>query len=421
MLISAETPLESERERGATDAVAPLVLCFETREAFLADFADNLGVGALFVPTTDPPAIGEAREVCIELPFCDTELTVPSEVVAVVDANVANLGERGPGVTVRLTGSLRTIHDALREQTGLDLRIEPPRGHAPRRNPERASADADIVIATEDGDFEGQTANLSYAGVLALLPMKTIPVGSEVRVNLSTPMVELELCVDGRVIHIQKCDGGLNAHGIQLHYPAERIDEVMAFIEFLQSFDRARRLANVAGEIDERGLAATVEMFVSTAPSGTLVFTREDEVGKIVFAENFILHCALGMVSGVKALARLCRWTSGRFEFQHDQTLPDSPDEPQPFETAMMMASVQLDELARIGLDTFGPNDVFERADNPASPDPETLTDLEREVLEYAMDGFNVGAIADMVAAPDADILKAMAVLADVGLLVRRR
>ena len=102
-------------------------------------------------------------------------------------------------------------------------------------------------------------------------------------------------------------------------------------------------------------------------------------------------------------------------------SLPDSPDEPQPFETAMMMASVQLDELARIGFDTFRPNDTFDACEGLSVADPETLTDLEREILEYAVDGFNVGAIADMVAAPDADILKALAVLADVGAVVRRR
>jgi hypothetical protein len=37
------------------------------------------------------------------------------------------------------------------------------------------------------------------------------------------------------------------------------------------------------------------------------------------------------------------------------------------------------------------------------------------------VDGFNVGAIADMLAAADADIFKALAVLVDVGLIARRR
>jgi len=421
MQTSVQTPPASKRDPGDHDAQSPLTLRYETEEALLDEFAENLALGALFVPTKEARTVGERLEVRLELPFCDIELSLPSEVVAILDPSVADLDDRGPGISVRLTGSLRALHDELRERTGLDLRRAPPRGRQPRRNPERAAADADIVLSTPDGEFAGQTANLSYSGVLALLQMKSIPVGTEVQVNLSTPVVELDLCVDGRVIHVQRCDDGVYAHGIQLHYPAERIDEVMPFIEFLQSFDRARRLANVSGDIDERGLASTLEMFVTTAPSGTLVLQREDETGKIVFSENFILHCALGMVSGAKALARLCRWTSGRFEFHHDQTLPDSPDEPQPFETAMMMASVQLDELARIGFDTFRPNDTFDACEGLSVADPETLTDLEREILEYAVDGFNVGAIADMVAAPDADILKALAVLADVGAVVRRR
>ena len=82
--------------------------------------------------------------------------------------------------------------------------------------------------------------------------------------------------VDGKIVHVQRCDGGVKAHGIQLHYPAERIDEEMAFIEFLQSFDRARRLATVSGDIGESGVSSTLEMFVSTAPRGTLVVHGEE-------------------------------------------------------------------------------------------------------------------------------------------------
>jgi hypothetical protein len=257
--------------------------------------------------------------------------------------------------------------------------------------------------------------------VLALLPINSLPIGSEVRVHLSTPMVELDLSVNGVVVHVQRCDGGMQAHGIQLRYPADRIDEVMAFIEFLQSFDRARRLAVVGGDIDDSGLAAILEMFVTTASDGTLVVSRGEESGKIVFSENFILHCAVGMVCGVKALARLVRWTSGRFEFHHDLQLPETPDEPQPYETAIMMASVQIDELARIGFDTFRADDTFTSRSSRPEVDGDTLTELEREVLGYCVDGFNVGAIADMLAAADADIFKALAVLVDVGLIARRR
>jgi predicted transcriptional regulator len=50
----------------------------------------------------------------------------------------------------------------------------------------------------------------------------------------------------------------------------------------------------------------------------------------------------------------------------------------------------------------------------------DSLTELEREVLDYAADGFNVEAISDMVAASDADIFKALVVLLDLGVIERR-
>ena len=78
---------------------------------------------------------------------------------------------------------------------------------------------------------------------------------------------------------------------------ADRIDEVMSFIDFLRAFDRARRLSTTSGEIDESGLGTILEMFVNTAPSGTVVLSRGDEEGKIVFSENEILSCNLGIVS----------------------------------------------------------------------------------------------------------------------------
>jgi len=415
---TSKAPQGERSERASTPI---LELCFESEADFRVEFDANISAGALFVPSDETHEAGKQVAVRLVLAFCGSEIVLPGEVVATVDSPVARLGSRRTGMSVRLTESQQALRRRLRDSTGLPLAPPAPVGQPRRRNPERSDTDADVVISTAAGDFAGHTANLSYAGVLALLPVNSLPIGSEVRVHLSTPMVELDLTVDGKVVHVQRCDGGLQAHGIQLHYPAERIEEVMAFIEFLQSFDRARRLATVAGEIGESGLASILEMFVTTAPGGTLVLNRDDETGKIVFSENFILHCSVGMVSGVKALARIARWNTGRFEFHHDLKLPETPEEPQPFDAAMMMASVQLDEMARIGFDTFQFDDTFTRRTSPPGVDPETLTDLEREVLEYAADGFNVGAIADMLTAPDADIFKALAVLVDVGMIERRR
>jgi Tfp pilus assembly protein PilZ len=397
-----------------------LLVRFESPDDFRDAFHQNISRGALFVPTAEPYAPHQTVEVTLDLAFCKAELSLSGEVIVVVDPALARAGATTAGVSLRLSGSSSALRERLEDLTGLDLAPVAPPNLADRRRSTRSDSDADIVVTTPDGEFSGATANICYTGVLALIPVVAIPVGTVVRVHLSNPTVELDLTVDGKVIHRRRCDGGVMAHGIQLHYPADRIDEVMAFIEFLQSFDRARRLAIVSGEIDASGLGAVLDMFVNTAPSGTVCVSRGEDEGKIVFSENYILRCTVGMVSGMKALARLVRWTEGRFEFHHDLQLPGEPDDPQPFDAAMMVASIQADELARIGFDASAASDTFRVDPEARKTHYESLTDLEREVLECAAEGFSVGAVSDVVTAPDADTYKAFAVLLDLGVIQRR-
>ena len=313
------------------------------------------------------------------------------------------------------------LREHLQNLTGLELDEPLSPRQSERRRKERFRSDSDVVIATCDDELSGKNANISYTGVLALLPMRSIPVGTPVRVRLSNPMVELDLGVDGRIVHSRRCDGGVIAHGIQLRYPVDRINEVMAFIEFLQSFDHARGLATVSGKVDGSELESVLEMFVHTAPSGTLVVSRGEDEGKIVFSENYILRCTVGMVSGIKALARMFRWSEGSFEFHHNLQLPEVCDDPQPFEAAMMMASVQTDEIARIGFDAFDADDGFLSYPDRLKAGRDSLSDLELEVFEYAADGFHAEAISDMIDAPDADVYKALVALLDAGAIERLR
>ena len=341
---------------------AQLSLCFDEETGFRAEFERNISSGATFVATSESYLPQQAVGVTLDLAFCGERICLPAVVVAVVEPTLADLASSAAGVSVRFLGNGSDLKARLEAVTGLDLSTEIPRNRVERRTRERLRSDSDIVLATRSETFSGTTANISYTGVLALLPMTSIPAGTDVRIELSNPMVELDLSVDGRVIHSRRCDGGMIAHGIQLQYPAERIDEVMAFIEFLQSFDRARRLAVVSGPIDAGGLSSILDLFAQTAPSGTLVVENGEESGRIVFSENYLLRCTAGMASGMKALARLFLWTDGRFEFHHELQLADAHDDPQPLEAAMMTASVQIDELRRMGLDTFRAEDLFSLA-----------------------------------------------------------
>jgi Tfp pilus assembly protein PilZ len=398
---------------------AQLSLRFDEATAFREEFERNMAEGATFVATPESYLPKQAVGITLDLVFCGEQICLPAVVVAVVEPALADRANSPAGVSVRFLYSSSDLKRRLEVATGLDLSSEAPRNRSERRARARIRSDSDIVLSTPTETFSGTTANISYAGVLALLPMTSIPAGTEVRVELSNPMVELDLTVDGRIIHNRRCDGGMIAHGIQLQYPAERIDEVMAFIEFLQSFDRARRLATVSGPIDAGGLCAILDLFAQTAPAGTLAVTNGNEDGRIVFSENYLLRCTAGMASGLKALARLFLWTGGRFEFHHELQLADSSDEPQPLEAAMMTASVQIDELRRIGLDTFQFDDTFSIATDVDPSVREKLSETETEVLDYVGDGFTVGAICDMVAALDVDIYKALVALLDCGAIHR--
>ncbi|MBW2666796.1 MAG: DUF4388 domain-containing protein [Deltaproteobacteria bacterium] len=396
-----------------------LSLRFDEATAFREEFESNIAAGATFVATPESYLPKQAVGITLDLAFCRKRICFPAVVVAVVEPALADLANSAAGVSVRFLDSSSELKDRLEAVTGIDLSTGALRNRSERRARARSRSDSDIVLTTPTETFSGTTANISYAGVLAMLPMTSIPAGTEVRVELSNPMVELDLTVDGRIIHSRRCDGGMIAHGIQLQYPAERIDEVMAFIEFLQSFDRARRLAIVSGSIDAGGLCAILDLFAQTAPAGTLAVTNGEENGRIVFSENYLLLCTAGMASGLKALARLFLWTDGRFEFHHDLQLADSPDDPQPLEAAMMTASVQIDELRRIGLDTFQFDDTFSLATDVDPGVREKLSETEAEVLDYVGDGFSIGVICDMVAALDADIYKALVALLDQGAIHR--
>jgi len=402
-----------------SNAVGSPVVRFESAEEFRREFRENIADGAIFIPTADAFETRQVVSVIFDLDFCGKESALPAEIVAIVDPALAELTGSQAGISVRFTQSNAETRSQLARVSGVILDEPSEASRLSRRAAPRSDTRANIVVKTADQEYKGETANLSYSGVLALLPMTSIPLGSEVCLHLSNPLVELDLDVDGKIVHCQRCDGGVVAHGIQLFYSVDRIEEVTAFIEFLQSFDRARRLATVSGDFAEAGLASVLDMFASTAPSGTVVVSRGDDIGKVVFSDSYLLHASVGMTKGMKALARMVCWPEGHFEFHHELQLPENPDEPKHLEAAMMMASVQMDEMARIGLDTFGPNETFVVRKDRAALHRNALTELEREIFDYVADGFNVAAIVDIVSAPDAEAFKALVVLVDVGIVER--
>ena len=412
------TPEQSAPKPGARKA---LRMRFESAERFRKEYHQNIARGVLFVPSDGPHAPREKIDLVLDLGFSGKSISVSGEVASVIDPPLAEAGGTSAGVSLRLLEDASRLRSTLEELSGLSLGERAPSGVGQRRLAARSRLGADVRIETREGRFSGVTANISYAGALVLLWRSEIPVGTAVRTVLSSPRVELELSVEGKILHRTPCHDGMVAHGIQFHYPADRIDEVTSFIDFLQAFDRTRRRAVISGDIGESGLGAILEMLVHTAPSGTVIVSRGREEGKIVFSDNQVLHCTLGIVSGVKALSRMFRWERGRFEFHHELQLGADLDAPQPLQAAMMSASVQMDEMGRIGAGILEPTDSFETLSERAAELRDSLSPLEREVLDYAVEGFNVEAIADVIAEGDAEVYKALSALLEQGCIRLRR
>jgi hypothetical protein len=87
----------------------------------------------------------------------------------------------------------------------------------------------------------------------------------------------------------------------------------------------------------------------------------------------------------------------------------------------MVRASVQLDEMARLEGQSLDSGDTFEFVSERMADLQDSLTDLETEVLGYAVDGFTVEAICDAVAEGDVEVYKGLSTLLDAGLLRLRR
>jgi hypothetical protein len=87
----------------------------------------------------------------------------------------------------------------------------------------------------------------------------------------------------------------------------------------------------------------------------------------------------------------------------------------------MMSASVQMDEMARVAGGLLDSGGSFEVVAEQAELLRDSLSEVEKEVLDYASEGFNVEAISDVVPASDAAVYKAISTLLDGGLIALRR
>jgi len=395
-----------------TDA---LLVWYATPDALRDAWAHDLALGALFVQTSGEYAAGERVRVVIELPFCEGSVDVEGEVVGSITEEMETAGAT-PGIAVQTDLPITALRARMEELTGITLPENSegvPEGDS---RPPRYPAESPVVIEMEGRHFTARTADISYNGMLALLPGIDLGQDSEVKVQLPHPTRDEQLEVEGRVARQTRCDHGVMAVGIRFNYGFERVDDVTRFIDEMRGFHRARKLTGVTGSLSHTALEHVLETFTSVASFGTLVLKRGKDEGKIAYRDGEIVCSVTGLVAGPKALGRMFTWPDATFEFQSEVD-PDDQTSPIPLDSAIVTAAIERDEIARLELDNLVSAKDIALDEARFSEVESELGPVHREVAENAGMGFPPAALLDILTQSDAAIYRALADLIDVGVL----
>jgi Tfp pilus assembly protein PilZ len=397
-----------------------LGVVYETSEALQSAFTRDLSSCALFVPTREPLSPGDLVRVCLDLRFRAERLELDGEVVASLPVHLARAGAE-PGVSIQLALSPSELRERLEAVGAVELHELDVRPAEFSRSEPRYPVRTPVQIEANGRRFTAETGDVSYNGMLVLLPGIDLGVGTHVNATIEHPRSGEKLELGGRIANQTRCDHGLMVLGIQFRYELERIDEVSHFVDNLRSFHHARTLATITGSLVDTPLEAVLETFSSASNAGTLRITRGDSLGKIAYHDGEILYATTGLVSGAKALGRLFTWTDALFEFKPEVEPMDDASGRLPLASAILAAAVQRDELARLELGDLDPDVTFTmHADRLTALEP-ILDALSHEVAEHAAMGFPLGALLDMLSASDALIYKRLAELIDAGVLAAQQ
>jgi hypothetical protein len=392
-----------------------LLVWYETPEELVEAWARDLVMGALFVPTPRTSEPGTRVRVVIELPFCEGSIDMTGEIVGAVSDDMETAGGV-PGLSVQTDMPIPEIRDRIEALTGVALPDGPSESVDPRRIAPRFDAEAPVAIEADGRTYKLKTIDVSYNGLLALLPGIDIGEGTEVRVKLTHPQNGQTLDVEGQVARQTLCSGGIMAVGVRFNYGFGRVDEVTAFIDDLRGYGHARELTKIHGSLRDTPLEDVMETFSAVASCGTLLLTRGEEQGKIAYYDGEIVCAMTGLVSGTKALGRMFSWIDADFEFQPEVDLTDL-NTPVPLDSAIIAAAFERDELLRLDVDRMMAAEGFEVDKARLGELVAGLSPVEKEVAENAGMGFPPVALLDIVSASDAQIHRALAELIDVGVL----
>jgi len=396
--------------------IVRLSVNYLTLEEFEQAFARELYGGAVFVLTLDRLTAGQRVRVAFELLFCETHFELDGEVVASLPAPITTAGA-APGVSVQFDEPPAALRERIERATQIRLgAAPPPNARFPRAEP-RFPARAPVLLEIQGRRLSAEMGDVSYNGMLALLPSVDLSDVKRLRVSVEHPGTGERIEIDCRIANQARCDDGLMVLGLQFDYELERVNEVAQFVDSLRSFHHARKLATVSGSIAATPLETVLETFAGISNSGTLRLTRGDERGKIVYQEGEILYVTIGLLSGTKALDRLFTWHDAQFEFRPEVESMDGVAGRLPLAPAVLSAVVARDELEHLDLSHFDSNATFDVNADRLEVLASTLDELGRDIAEHARMGFPLGAMLDMLTSSDARIYKTLTELIEAGVL----
>ena len=223
-----------------------LAVCYDTPAALLDAFERELIHGAVFVSTPDVHAPDTHARVVLELPFCEARIELGGQVVA---PRPAPLSELAPGVSLRLDGAPAELRQRLVEASGVYLPEPDPTPPGKTIRAPRFEAIVPVEVEVDGRHFLGETANLSYNGVLALVPGADFANGTSLHLRLARSSDGAALELDGKVANQMPCDSGVRALGVQFLYELDRFEEVSRFVDTLRSLNHSRTLAIESGSL----------------------------------------------------------------------------------------------------------------------------------------------------------------------------
>jgi hypothetical protein len=429
-----------------------LHLAFDDPKAFQDEYARNLARGGAFLATSDSFELREIVEVLLEAGFAGAKLVLNAEVVHAAAGGVAvQFLDSAPELRGRLASLVDAAERAIAtgatdddddivvgpadeefgavdlDEDSFDLDegdsnaaavAEPdPNERTFRARADRTATRVAVKVKGPTGKaLVGRTRDLSPTGLLISVDGEELPVGRDVRVELTHPKSGEKIDLAAKVVRHIEGEGVVPAVALALKPGAKRAD-LERFVAEVKQIDAERQQGGIRGPLEELGGASMLQMFAALSKQGTLTVTHGAEEGVVAFENGLLALAHVGSVKGVKALARILSWRDGFFEFRaHVDPLAEAGT-PMSMEGAILDALRVLDESNRLSGPQLPASAKLVVARDRLEATGQPLGKTEQAVLELAAAGFTVRRILDVIPENDAAIRNAIAFLLDRGII----